>query len=188
MILDFFMQKLNKIKSVNNINGIPKLIDIYTKFVKNGFLGNLKDVLINYALQMRLSKEIADILFSSPGISLKYLDLFAKFLQGLDFRYDVSLEKLQKIIFMHTKITLYLFLLIKNMYLKITLLIIFSKTIEQHNQACILSVLNALKRNENDDLAYMVVLIKGQKEWRKLYENYAEVLVYGIFSSMAFSF
>jgi len=85
LILGFFIQKLNELfSSSERKDEVKILIDTYTRYIESGyFTEELSKVPVNYELQLKLSKEIADMRFSAGLPNQKYLDFFAKFLQGL---------------------------------------------------------------------------------------------------------
>lgn len=85
LILGFFIRKLDEIASSSDRKDeVLSIIELYTRYVENGyFIDELSKVPVNHELQLKLSKEIADMRFSAGLPNQKYVKFFSEFLQGL---------------------------------------------------------------------------------------------------------
>lgn len=215
LILGFFIQKLNELASSSeHKDEALNLIERYTRYIENSyFLEELSKVPASYNLQLKLSKEIADMRFSAGLPNQKYLDFFKKFLQGLGIKQDADNSQILQnyerayneyfvpffnehqyifenyavnhvfknlfpfdcdspfesyMLFCTHLATIKLLLVGLCSYYKfdftedmaVDLIQSFSKAVE-HNTAYLASLLDILKKNNVNTLAYMAILIRG---------------------------
>ncbi len=95
VILGFFFQKAQQYVNEKRVNEIPALIAKYTNYIEEGIFGEqLKDIPVNYAVQMQLLKELTDIRFGHQITSTRYIECFSEALFAMGYTAEATVEEI----------------------------------------------------------------------------------------------
>lgn len=95
IILGMFFKNLQERVSEGKVNDIPGLIASYTNVIEDGSLReSLSSIPVQYHIQMKLLKEIADERYFMGITSKRYLECFTTFLKGIEYTKDSSIEEI----------------------------------------------------------------------------------------------
>jgi len=95
IILGLFFQKVQQRVDQGEPDTIPGLISSYEQFIADGsFRESLQGIPVQFTIQMKLLKEIADQRYAKGINSTRYLECFTEFLHGLAYTNESTTEEI----------------------------------------------------------------------------------------------
>ncbi|HEY9062160.1 MAG TPA: flagellin lysine-N-methylase [Pseudobacteroides sp.] len=94
IVLGMFFNKLQEYLNENRVDDIPVLIGTYVNYLETDAFGeSLKGIPVQYNIQMELLKEISDRRYQMGVNSTRYIECFAEFLNGIEYRLEATIEE-----------------------------------------------------------------------------------------------